>query len=46
LSSSWPSWLFEEVANQVFADNADIFDIYAEMGNDERTELQLKFQDS
>jgi len=29
-----------------FADNVDIFHIYAEMGNDERTEMQLKFQDS
>jgi hypothetical protein len=29
-----------------FADNVDIFHMYAEMGNDERTEMQLKFQDS
>jgi hypothetical protein len=29
-----------------FADNVDIFHTYAEMGNDERTEMQLKFQDS
>jgi len=28
------------------ADNVDIFHMYAEMGNDERTEMQLKFQDS
>ena len=28
-----------------FADNLDIFYIFAEMGNDERTEMQLKFQD-
>jgi hypothetical protein len=27
-------------------DNVDIFHMYAEMGNDERTEMQLKFQDS
>jgi hypothetical protein len=29
-----------------FADNVDIFHMCAEMGNDERTEMQLKFQDS
>jgi len=29
-----------------FGDNVDIFHMYAEMGNDERTEMQLKFQDS
>jgi hypothetical protein len=29
-----------------FADHLDIFYMYAEMGNDERTEMQLKFQDS
>jgi len=29
-----------------FVDNVDIFHMYAEMGNDERTEMQLKFQDS
>jgi len=29
-----------------FADHLDIFHMYAEMGNDERTEMQLKFQDS
>ena len=29
-----------------FAEHADIFHMYAEMGNDERTEMQLKFQDS
>jgi len=29
-----------------FEDNVDIFHMYAEMGNDERTEMQLKFQDS
>jgi hypothetical protein len=28
------------------ADHLDIFYMYAEMGNDERTEMQLKFQDS
>ena len=28
-----------------FADNADLFHMYAEMGNDEHTEMQLKFQD-
>jgi len=27
-------------------DNVDIFHMYAEMGNDESTEMQLKFQDS
>jgi hypothetical protein len=30
---------------QFFADNLDIFYMFAEMGNDERTEMQLKFQD-
>jgi len=29
-----------------FVDHVDIFHMYAEMGNDERTEMQLKFQDS
>jgi len=29
-----------------FADHLDILYMYAEMGNDERTEMQLKFQDS
>jgi len=29
-----------------FADNVVIFPMYAEMGNDERTEMQLKFQDT
>jgi len=29
-----------------FADNVDIFDMYAEMGNDELTEMQLNFQHS
>jgi len=28
------------------ADNVDIFHMYAEMSKDERTEMQLKFQDS
>jgi hypothetical protein len=28
------------------ADHLDIFYMYAEMGNDDRTEMQLKFQDS
>jgi len=28
------------------ADNVDIFHMYGKMGNDERTEMQLKFQDS
>jgi len=28
-----------------FADHLDIFDMYADMDNDERTEMQLKFQD-
>jgi len=30
---------------QFFADNLDIFYMLAEMANDERTEMQLKFQD-
>jgi hypothetical protein len=34
-------WLTKFVADKV-----DIFHIYAEMGNDERTEMQLKLQDS
>jgi len=29
-----------------FADNVDIFHMYAEIGNDECTEMQLQFQDS
>ena len=29
-----------------FVDNVDIFQMYAEMGNDERTDIQLRFQDS
>jgi len=29
-----------------FADHVDIFHMYAEMDNDERTEMQLRFQDS
>ena len=29
-----------------FADHLDIFYMYSEMGNDEHTEMQLKFQDS
>jgi hypothetical protein len=29
-----------------FGDHLDIFYMYAEMGNDERTEIQLKFEDS
>ena len=31
---------------QFFVDNLDIFYMFAEMGNDEPTEMQLKFQDS
>jgi len=31
---------------QFLADNLDIFYMFAEMGNDEQTEMQLKFQDS
>jgi len=31
---------------KVFADNMDIFHKYVKMGNDECTEMQLKFQDS
>jgi hypothetical protein len=34
------SWL-----TQYFADHVDIFHLYAEMGDDEQTEMQLKFQD-
>jgi hypothetical protein len=34
------------VAHNIFADHLDIFYMYAEMGNDELTEMQLKFQDS
>jgi len=29
-----------------FADHVDIFDMYAEMGNDERTEMKLELKDS
>jgi len=32
--------------NKYFVDHVDIFHMYAEMGNDECTEMQLKFQDS
>jgi len=32
--------------SQFFADNLDNFYMFAEMGNDEHTEIQLKFQDS
>jgi hypothetical protein len=31
---------------KIFTDNLDIFYMFAEMGNHERTEMQLKFQDS
>jgi hypothetical protein len=31
---------------KLFPDNVDIFHMYAEMGNDECTEMQLPFQDS
>jgi hypothetical protein len=31
---------------KLVGDNLDIFYTYAEMGNDEHTEMQLKFQDS
>jgi hypothetical protein len=31
---------------KVFADNSDIFYMFAELGNDECTEMQLKFQHS
>jgi hypothetical protein len=34
-------WLME-----YFADHGDIFHMYPEMGNDERTDMQLKFQNS
>ena len=37
----WKWWL-----TKYFADDVDIFHMYAEMSNDERTEMQLKFQDS
>jgi SNF2 family DNA or RNA helicase len=30
----------------LFGDNVDIFHMYAEMGNDEHTDMQPKFQDS
>jgi len=46
LSSSWPCSSFEVWLTQCFADNLDIFYMFVEMGNDERTEMQLKFQDS
>jgi hypothetical protein len=36
-NSKW--WLMKYVA-----DNVDIFHMYAEMGNNERTAIQLKFQ--
>jgi len=29
-----------------FADHGDIFHMYADMGNDEHTEMQLKYKDS
>ena len=37
----WKLWL-----TMLFADHLDVFYMYAEIGNDERTEMQLKFQDS
>jgi hypothetical protein len=37
---------FEVVAQNFFADHLDIFHMYVEMGNNERTQMQLKFQDS
>ena len=37
---------FKWCLTMYFADHVDIFHMYAEMGNDERTEMQLKFQDS
>jgi len=37
----WKWWL-----TKYFADILDIFYMFAEMGNHERTEMQLKFQDS
>jgi SNF2 family DNA or RNA helicase len=37
--SKW--WL-----TKFFGDDVDIFHMYAKMGNDESTEMQLKFQDS
>jgi len=45
VSSARPSSSFEVVAPNVFADHLDIFYMYAEMGNDKRTEMQLMFQD-
>jgi hypothetical protein len=46
LFSARSSSSFEVVAHNVFVDNADIFYMFAEMGNDEHTEMQLIFQDS
>jgi SNF2 family DNA or RNA helicase len=47
LSSAWPSSYFEVVAHKAFfAANLDIFYMFAEMSNDEHTEMQLKFQGS
>jgi hypothetical protein len=37
----WKWWL-----TKFFADNLDIFYMFAEIGNNERTEMQLKFHDS
>jgi len=46
LSSCWPSPSFEVVAHEVFTNYFDIFSVYAEIGNDDCAEMQLKFQDS
>jgi hypothetical protein len=45
LCYSWACLSFEVVAHKVFVDNLDIFYKFVEMGNDEGTEMQLKFHD-
>jgi SNF2 family DNA or RNA helicase len=39
-------WHLKWWLTELFGDLLDTFYMYAEMGNDERTEMQLKFQDS
>jgi hypothetical protein len=45
LSAARPSSSFDVVIHAVFAVHLDIIYMYAEVGHNERTEMQLKFQD-
>jgi len=46
LSSAWPGSSFVLVGYKVFADRLDVLHMCVEMGNNEHTEIPLKFQDS